>query len=57
MHIESVTITGFRCCGPVPTVINLSPGLTGFVGANASGKAAALQAFMRLFGVPRNAMA
>ncbi|MCV2420284.1 ATP-dependent nuclease [Paucibacter sp. DJ2R-2] len=53
MHIESVTITGFRCYGPVPTVIHLSPGLTGFVGANASGKTAALQALMRLFGVTR----
>jgi putative ATP-dependent endonuclease of the OLD family len=53
MHIESVIITGFRCYGPVPTVIDLSPGLTGFVGANASGKTAALQALMRLFGVTR----
>ncbi|NBO04095.1 MAG: DUF2813 domain-containing protein [Betaproteobacteria bacterium] len=53
MHIESVTITGFRCYGPVPTVIHFSPGLTGFVGANASGKTAALQALMRLFGVTR----
>lgn len=53
MHIESVTITGFRCYGPVPTVIHLSQGLTGFVGANASGKTAALQALMRLFAVTR----
>lgn len=50
MHIESVPITGFRCYGPVPTIIHLSPGLTGVVGANASGKIAALQALMRLLG-------
>ncbi|MCC9597992.1 MULTISPECIES: ATP-dependent endonuclease [unclassified Rubrivivax] len=52
MHIESVAITGFRCYGP-QTVIHLSSGLTAFVGANASGKTAALQALMRLFGVTR----
>lgn len=53
MHIESVTITGFRCFGPVPVVIPLSAGLTAIVGANASGKTAMLQALMRLFGVTR----
>lgn len=53
MHIESVTITGFRCFGPAPATILLSAGLTAIVGANASGKTAALQALMRLFGVTR----
>lgn len=53
MHIESVTITGFRCFGPSPAVIFFSQGLTAIVGPNASGKTAMLQALMRLFGVTR----
>ncbi len=53
MHIESVTITGFRCFGPAPATISLSDGLTAVVGANASGKTAVLQALMRMFGVTR----
>ena len=53
MHIESVTITGFRCFGPHPATIPLNAGLTAIVGANASGKTAVLQALMRLFGVTR----
>ena len=53
MHIENVTITGFRCFGPTPAIIPLSAGLTAIVGANASGKTAVLQALTRLFGVTR----
>lgn len=53
MHIESVTITGFRCFGPAPAVFTLNAGLTAIVGANASGKTAVLQALTRLFGVTR----
>lgn len=53
MHVETVTIIGFRCFGPNPEAIHLGPGLTGLVGANASGKTAVLQALMRLFGVTR----
>lgn len=53
MHIESITIAGFRCFGPTPATIPLSTGLTAVVGANASGKTALLQALMRLFGVTR----
>jgi putative ATP-dependent endonuclease of OLD family len=53
MHIESVTITGFRCFGTNPVTIPFSQGLTAIVGPNASGKTAVLQALMRLFGVTR----
>lgn len=53
MHIENITITGFRCFGPNPVVIPLSQGLTAIVGPNGSGKTAVLQALMRLFGVTR----
>jgi len=53
MHIESVTVTGFRCFGPQPVFIPFSHGLTAIVGPNASGKTAVLQALMRLFGVTR----
>jgi len=53
MHVESVTITGFRCFGPTPATILFSQGLTAIVGPNASGKTAVLQALMRLFGVTR----
>jgi putative ATP-dependent endonuclease of OLD family len=53
MHIESVTITGFRCFGINPVTIPFSQGLTAIVGPNASGKTTVLQALMRLFGVTR----
>jgi putative ATP-dependent endonuclease of the OLD family len=54
MHIESVSITGFRCFGPAVTVVELDAGLTAVVGPNASGKTALLSALMRLFGVTRS---
>lgn len=53
MHIESITITGFRCFGKVPETILFGPGITAIVGTNASGKTAVLQALLRLFGVTR----
>ncbi|MNX67678.1 recombination protein F [compost metagenome] len=53
MHIESVTITGFRCFGPQAATVPFSAGLTAIVGPNASGKTAVLHALMRLFGVTR----
>ena len=54
MHIDSVTITGFRCFGNVPVTIRFSQSVTGIVGPNGSGKTAVLQALMRLFGVTRS---
>ena len=53
MHIESVSIQGFRCFGPDPMKVELSAEVTGVVGANASGKTALLMALARMFGVSR----
>ncbi|MHA7856014.1 ATP-dependent nuclease [Marinobacter shengliensis] len=51
MHIESVSLTNFRCFGPTPQLIDLDPGLTTLVGFNGAGKTAVMQALQRLFGV------
>ena len=51
MRIERVTLTNFRCFGPDPVSIELSPDVTAFIGANGSGKTAVMQALSRLFGV------
>ncbi|KQB56080.1 hypothetical protein AE621_28100 [Acidovorax sp. SD340] len=49
MPIESVTVIGFRCFGPAPAAIPLNTDHAAMVGANASGKIAALQTLIRLF--------
>ncbi len=51
MHVQSVTITGFRSFGPTAVKIELGNSLTAVVGANASGKTALLQALCKMFGV------
>lgn len=51
MFIERLTLTNFRCYGPVETSVDLGPGLTAFVGINGAGKTAMMQALQRLFGV------
>lgn len=51
MYIEQLTLTNFRCFGPTGTPIDLTSGLTTFVGANGAGKTAVLQALQRLFGI------
>lgn len=51
MHIESLTLTNFRCFGPVPVRIELDAGLTALIGANGSGKTAALEGLLRMFGI------
>lgn len=53
MHIESVTLSNFRCFGPEPTRVALNAELTSLVGPNGAGKTALLQSLMRLFGVTR----
>ena len=53
VNIERINLTNFRCFGPNPASIDLSPNLTAFIGANGSGKTAAFQALSRLFGVTR----
>lgn len=53
MHVESLTLTNFRCFGAAPTKVALHVELTTIVGPNGAGKTALLQALMRLFGVTR----
>jgi putative ATP-dependent endonuclease of the OLD family len=53
VHIQSVTIAGFRSFGPTPHKTDLVDGLTAVVGPNASGKTALLQALCKMFGVSR----
>ncbi|MGU3559462.1 ATP-dependent nuclease [Methylobacterium radiotolerans] len=54
MHLERLLLTGFRCFGPQITTIDMTPGLTAFVGVNGSGKTAVMQALLRLFGVTQD---
>ncbi|WP_163783627.1 AAA family ATPase, partial [Myxococcus vastator] len=51
MFLERISLTNFRCFGPETRTISMAPGLTAFVGANGSGKTAAMGALLRLFGV------
>ncbi|UQR61195.1 AAA family ATPase [Bradyrhizobium sp. C-145] len=51
MYIEQLILTNFRCFGAASTTINLTGGLTTFVGVNGAGKTAVMQALQRLFGV------
>ena len=53
MHLESVTLSGFRCFGTYPITVPLSAGITAVVGPNAAGKTALLQALAKLFGISR----
>jgi putative ATP-dependent endonuclease of the OLD family len=51
MFIERISLTNFRCFGPETTPIDLTSGLTAFVGVNGAGKTAVMQALQRLFGI------
>lgn len=51
MFIEQVTLTNFRCFGPLGTKLSLDSSLTALVGANGSGKTAVMQCLQRLFGM------
>ncbi len=51
MFLEQLLLTNFRCFGSQTTTIDMTPGLTAFVGVNGSGKTAVMQALLRLFGV------
>jgi putative ATP-dependent endonuclease of the OLD family len=51
MFIERLILNNFRCFGPGGTTIDLSSGLTVFVGVNGAGKTALMQALQRMFGI------
>ena len=51
MHLERLLLTSFRCFGPQTTTIDMTQGLTAFVGVNGAGKTAVMQALLRFFGV------
>jgi putative ATP-dependent endonuclease of the OLD family len=53
VRLESVTLSNFRCFGPVAVTVPLSDDITAVVGPNAAGKTALLQALAKLFGVSR----
>jgi putative ATP-dependent endonuclease of OLD family len=53
VQLQSITISGFRCFGPAPHLIEVGSDLLAIVGPNASGKTAVLQALCKLFGVTR----
>ncbi|UQN37673.1 AAA family ATPase [Alcaligenes aquatilis] len=53
MRIESITLSNFRCFGPNPINVPISPKITAVVGPNAAGKTALLQALSKMFGVSR----
>ncbi|MFJ6133523.1 ATP-dependent nuclease [Janibacter terrae] len=51
MHLERVTLTNFQCFGPEAQTVTFDRRLTALLGANGSGKTAALQGLLRLFSV------
>lgn len=53
MHLERITIQGFRCFGEERVTLSLRRGITALVGSNASGKTALLHALAKVFGIGR----
>jgi putative ATP-dependent endonuclease of OLD family len=51
MFIETLTLENFKCFGPGRTTIDLNSDLTAFIGTNGSGKTAACEALLRMFGI------
>ncbi|MCQ9179183.1 AAA family ATPase [Streptomyces sp. IBSBF 2953] len=51
MFIEKLVLNNFKCFGPEGTSVRLGPGITALIGANGSGKTAACEALVRLFGI------
>ncbi|MEU4557462.1 TOPRIM nucleotidyl transferase/hydrolase domain-containing protein [Actinoplanes sp. NPDC023936] len=51
MYVEKLVLRNFKCFGPEPTTIELGPELTALIGTNGTGKTAACQALLRLFGI------
>lgn len=51
MFVEKLVVQNFKCFGRKRTTINLGPDLTALIGTNGTGKTAACQALLRLFGI------
>lgn len=51
MFIKTLVLENFKCFGPGRTMIDLGPDLTAFIGTNGTGKTAACEALLRLFGI------
>jgi hypothetical protein len=51
VHLESLSLTNFRCFGPDPETVTFGPELTTFIGTNGSGKTAVMLALLRMLGV------
>jgi hypothetical protein len=51
MFIETLVLENFKCFGPGRTTIGLGTDLTAFIGTNGTGKTAACEALLRLFGI------
>jgi predicted ATP-dependent endonuclease of OLD family len=51
MFIEKLVLENFKCFGSGRISIRLDPGMTAFIGANGSGKTAACEALLRMFGI------
>lgn len=51
MHVEKITLCGFRCFGNTPKIVMLNQQLTAIIGPNGSGKSAVLHSLMRMFGI------
>ncbi|MEU9735224.1 AAA family ATPase [Streptomyces sp. NPDC048002] len=51
MFIEKLVLENFKCFGPGRTSLRLDSGMTAFIGANGSGKTAACEALLRMFGI------
>lgn len=51
MKLSAITLSNFRCFGPTPQSIPVESGLAALLGANGSGKSAALAAMSKVFGL------
>ncbi|MFG2483429.1 ATP-dependent endonuclease [Streptomyces virginiae] len=51
MFIEKLVLENFKCFGPGRNSLRLDQGITALIGANGSGKTAACEALLRLFGI------
>ncbi|WP_405421551.1 ATP-dependent nuclease [Streptomyces erythrochromogenes] len=51
MFIEKLVLKNFKCFGPAGTSVHLDQAMTALIGANGSGKTAACEGLLRMFGI------